>query len=95
MHAFSTELSSDPAKLAWITDSKHGNMQDVLNAVTDAQASYNEKRDKESSKARDSLLRFSEKVNFYSGVMDVLVQHHPEYTALAWGAMKFLFLVSI
>ena len=26
--------------------------------------------------------------------MDVLVQHHPEYTALAWGAMKFVSVVS-
>ena len=26
--------------------------------------------------------------------MDVIVQHHPEYVALAWGAMKFLFKVS-
>ena len=24
-------------------------------------------------------------------VMDVLVQHHPEYVALAWGAMKLIF----
>lgn len=27
--------------------------------------------------------------------MDVLVQHHPEYVALAWGAMKLLFVVSL
>ena len=26
--------------------------------------------------------------------MDVLVQHHPEYVALAWRAMKFVFVVS-
>jgi len=27
--------------------------------------------------------------------MDVLVQHHPEYVSLAWGAMKFIFGVRI
>lgn len=27
--------------------------------------------------------------------MDVLVQQSPEYVSLAWGAMKFLFTVSI
>ena len=27
--------------------------------------------------------------------MDVLVQHHPEYVALAWGAMKLVFGVGI
>lgn len=26
--------------------------------------------------------------------MDVVVSHHPEYTALVWGAMKFFFVVS-
>ncbi|KAH8754146.1 hypothetical protein F5883DRAFT_431732 [Diaporthe sp. PMI_573] len=27
----------------------------------------------------------------YGSVLDVLVQHHPEYTSLIWGAMKILF----
>lgn len=30
----------------------------------------------------------------YSNVLDVLVQHHPEYVSLAWGALKFVFVVS-
>jgi len=30
---------------------------------------------------------------FYSGIMDMLSQQHPEYVALAWGAMKFLLVV--
>ncbi|KAF2267733.1 hypothetical protein CC78DRAFT_456466 [Lojkania enalia] len=28
----------------------------------------------------------------YSTIFDVIAQHHPEYVALAWGAMKFLFV---
>lgn len=27
--------------------------------------------------------------------MDVLVQHHPEYVSLAWGAMKLVFGVGV
>ena len=33
-------------------------------------------------------------LSFYGNVMDMLVQHHPEYVSLAWGAMKFLIVVS-
>jgi hypothetical protein len=29
---------------------------------------------------------------YYANIFDVLAQHHPEYVALAWGAMKFLFV---
>jgi hypothetical protein len=32
-------------------------------------------------------------ISHYGAIMDVLVQHHPEYVSLAWGAFKFLFLV--
>jgi len=28
-------------------------------------------------------------------VFDVFVQHYPEYVSLAWGAFKFLFVVSL
>ena len=32
---------------------------------------------------------------YYGNIFDVFAQHHPEYVALAWGAMKFLFVVSL
>lgn len=32
-------------------------------------------------------------VNRYAVVGDVIAQHHPEYTALAWGAFRLLMLV--
>lgn len=45
-------------------------------------------------KATIWLSKFSSRARFYSNIIDVLVQHHPEYVSLAWGAMKFLFVVS-
>jgi len=30
---------------------------------------------------------------YYGVIMDTLSQHHPEYVSLAWGAIKFLFIV--
>ena len=48
----------------------------------------------EDSKVGRWLSRFANRVTFYGNIMDVLVQHHPEYVSLAWGAMKALFVVS-
>ena len=39
------------------------------------------------------MVGLSEKLLYYSNVFDVLAQHHPEYVALAWGTLKFLFIV--
>ncbi|KAH8586200.1 hypothetical protein B0O99DRAFT_748479 [Bisporella sp. PMI_857] len=47
------------------------------------------------SKARRWLKSFSQRVRLYADVLDVFVQHHPEYVALVWGAMKFLFTAVI
>lgn len=90
--AFSAETSKDPAKSRWIANSGYGNLHDVLSSVADAQAQYEERRG--DSATRRVLVSLSEKLHHYSAIMDVLIQHHPEYTSLAWGAMKILFVVS-
>jgi hypothetical protein len=46
------------------------------------------------SKARKWLSSCSTRVMYYGAIMDTLSQFHPEYVALAWGALKFLFIVS-
>lgn len=40
------------------------------------------------------LTGLSEKLLYYGNIFDTLAQHHPEYVALAWGTLKFLFVVS-
>lgn len=47
------------------------------------------------SKTRRCLTNLSKRIYHYGNIMDVLVQHHPEYVSLAWGAMKFIFGVRI
>ena len=44
-------------------------------------------------KARRWLNTFADRVVYYGNIMDVLVQHHPEYVSLAWGTFKLLFVV--
>ncbi|KAK8114657.1 hypothetical protein PG999_006726 [Apiospora kogelbergensis] len=43
------------------------------------------------SEVKKWLQSFSQKVIYYSDILDVFVQHHPEYAALLWGTMKLLF----
>lgn len=72
-------------------------MESVLDEVRRAE--------EEQSKKRSSRHRFTKvmglawttavnKINTFTKVIDVLVSSHPEYAALVWGSMKFLFLVS-
>ncbi|KAH8195786.1 hypothetical protein TruAng_010060 [Truncatella angustata] len=63
---------------------------DVLRVVNDARKRYHVKRN---SKASKWLARVSEKVAHYGTVLDVFVQHHPEYVSLVWGTFKLLFSV--
>ncbi|WAO88765.1 Hypothetical protein NCS54_00612700 [Fusarium falciforme] len=68
-------------------------LEDVQKAVDEAMAKYEAKA--ESSKTRKWLQRFSETICHYSQVLDVFVQHHPEYVALAWGTMKLVFISAV
>ncbi len=68
-------------------------IEDVQQAVAGLVTKYASKND--SSKTRRWLQRTSETICHYGVVLDVFVQHHPEYVSLVWGAFKLLFSVSI
>jgi len=85
---FNDMLCDSENDKVWISD--RASMKDVLQAVSDVRDKYNAKR---TSKAWKWLTQLSARVNYYGSILDVLVQHHPEYAALVWGAMKVLFVV--
>ncbi|KAL6694522.1 hypothetical protein J3F84DRAFT_395546 [Trichoderma pleuroticola] len=87
---FSSEFSKDGNQQQWIIDSNYGNFESVLGSVQEAQTYYEER--KGDSKLRKALVRLSEKLYNYSSIMEVLVAQQPEYSTLAYGAMKFLLL---
>jgi hypothetical protein len=87
---FSTELNQDDCKQIWFNEKC--TMHDVLKIVNDSKARYETRH---TSKARDWLKVFSSRVAHYGVILDVFVQHHPEYVSLAWGTMKFLFMVGV
>lgn len=86
---FAAELNFNPEKVSFA--SKTTSSTDVLDVVCEAQLKYQSSK---TTKAWKWLNRVSQGVVYYSNIFDVLVQHHPEYVSLAWGAMKFLFVVS-
>jgi hypothetical protein len=86
---FSTSLSQDQRKVDFV-NSKN-NLEELRVVVSQSMEEYESR--KSGSKARKWLHSFSLRIKFYGDILDVLVQHHPEYVALVWGAMKFLFTV--
>ncbi|KAG8159841.1 hypothetical protein KVR01_010478 [Diaporthe batatas] len=70
---------------------KPGNkIEDVKYAIKQCSTVYEAR--KPDSKALKWLRQLSEKMIFYEGVVDVLIQQHPETVSLIWGGMKFLLL---
>lgn len=66
-------------------------IQDVRDTIAIAKERYDARP---KSRARRYLGKVTTTLTYYGSVMDVLVQHHPEYVSLAWGTTKFLFVVS-
>jgi hypothetical protein len=86
---FKQSLTQDPEKRRRIEQLHASSIRDVLNAVLAAKTHYQNKRT--GSKTWECITAFSERVCYYGNIMDVMVQHHPEYVALVWGAMKLIF----
>jgi len=69
-------------------------MKDVFSVVENAKKDYEDKSKQDKhAEMRQSLERLSARIMYYGKVMDTLAQHHPEYVALVWGAMKFVLTV--
>ncbi|KAH9232624.1 hypothetical protein K456DRAFT_1772895 [Colletotrichum gloeosporioides 23] len=64
-------------------------MEDIQGLVAATLESY--EAAKAPSKIRGWLQKTSEIICHYGTILDVFVQHHPEYVSLAWGAMKLVF----
>lgn len=92
LQAFHSEFSKDKTKLKYLQDPKLGSFEKVLAAVIEARDKYNAR--KGDSVIRQKLCELAEKIHHYGGIVDVMVQQHPEYVSLIWGAMKILFVVS-
>lgn len=86
---FSDSLSSDQQQQIFGHD--NNDIEEFHAIVNQAKESYERRRQK--GKARQWLSSFSSRLLYYGAVLDTLAQHHPEYVSLAWGAVKFVFIV--
>ncbi|KAI0153574.1 hypothetical protein BJ166DRAFT_533117 [Pestalotiopsis sp. NC0098] len=83
---FGKDLSKDGRKIE-LVDSKES-LEEVREMAAKAMDKYN--CSKTHSEAKMWLWKFSSTARLYGDILDVFVQHHPEFVALAWGAMKLL-----
>ncbi|KAG7292113.1 hypothetical protein NEMBOFW57_002146 [Staphylotrichum longicolle] len=78
--------------------SKASSMQDVLDVLAESQRKYQSKaasRWKPAATVVSWWKRASSTMIQYETVIDSLVSSNPEYAALVWGAMKFLFKATL
>lgn len=86
---FVRQHTTDERKRRWVTD--YSSLEDIEAAVLAAKAKY---EGRTHSPVRKALANFSATFMYYSKIGDMFAQQHPEYTSLAWGTMKLLFVVS-
>ncbi|KAF1848142.1 uncharacterized protein K460DRAFT_333887 [Cucurbitaria berberidis CBS 394.84] len=86
---FTSDLTQDDRKKVAVQDAT--SLEDLRSAVSTAEKRYLGSR----RPAGKWLVKFSQRMHHYGTVLDAFAQHHPEYVALAWGAMKFLFTAVI
>jgi len=67
---------------------------DVQDIVEEAKREYEAKGQKRRTALR-WLSKLSLGIRYYGQALDTLAQHHPEYVALAWGAIKFVLTVRL
>lgn len=84
----SKRLKDDEKKLLFGTS----RLEDAQQVVAESMAKCEARQG--SSKARKWLHKASELICHYGTVLDVFVQHHPEYVSLVWGLWKLAFTVS-
>lgn len=85
---FERQGTRDPKKKNRLQSIQATTLADVLDIVNTAQEHF---KNQDESKTRRYIQGLSQRICYYGNIMDVLVQHHPEYVSLAWGAMKLLF----
>ncbi|KAF5693477.1 hypothetical protein FGLOB1_14385 [Fusarium globosum] len=91
LNRFASDLTNDAEKVVF--SQGFSSIQDIQTLVRDSFMRYSD--EKRFPKTRKWLQRTISKIHHYGNIMDVLVQHHPEYVSLAWGAMKLVLVQAV
>ncbi|KAF5568818.1 hypothetical protein FPHYL_2625 [Fusarium phyllophilum] len=84
--------ASQFSKASQLLSDSSDSLESVQVAV---EATFERYESNRNSRVASWLHRLSRRIHYYGRVLDVMVQHHPEYVSLAWGMMKLLFMISI
>lgn len=102
-----SQTSNEPVTMPWRVSPRgvksNIKMIGLVNSVTSAhdihvlidESLEKHSAENKSSKAKDWLSHGRSKSHHYDNIMDVLIEHHSEYAALAWGAMKILLIAGV
>ncbi|KAF2231974.1 hypothetical protein EV356DRAFT_518019 [Viridothelium virens] len=85
---FKTKYTTSSDKKKWL--SEKSTLHDVENVLLVAKERYDVRTN---SRARKYINQVSAGIMYYANIMDMLVQHHPEYVSLGWGTMKLIFVL--
>src|SRR4051812_41692396 len=92
---FNKKLTRDNKKRLATDQQPVASFDDVLALARDGQKKMEANKWKFKNVAiRDKVESLLSRLHSYAAVGDVVVQHHPEYSALAWGAFRLLLQAS-
>jgi hypothetical protein len=84
------DLKISGESAAWVDS--HTDVEALLDTARHAKQTYDDLSEHHTA-TRAWLGRCSSRIMYYGKIFDTLAQHHPEYVALAWGAVKLVLMV--
>lgn len=66
---------------------------DFIDAMRKLEEIANKRRKRGASRLFDRIAKMSYRLQPFFGVVNIMIQSNPEYTALAWGALRFILQV--
>ncbi|KAH0539046.1 hypothetical protein FGG08_004392 [Glutinoglossum americanum] len=88
---FNSRLTKDDKKKINLKDFQRASFMELLDAATAAKS----KVEKERYSWTGNVQNVFRQINRYAVAGDMIVQHHAEYTSLAWGAFRFLLMFTV
>ncbi|RMZ77587.1 hypothetical protein DV737_g4281, partial [Chaetothyriales sp. CBS 132003] len=77
VRVYTLQLTKDPKKAKILDDIRTSSISDVVSTVNKARECYEKKRS--DSRVKNCLVEVSRRLVYYGKVMDVMVQHHPDF----------------
>ncbi|KAI9852117.1 MAG: hypothetical protein M1824_002166 [Vezdaea acicularis] len=88
---FNSRLTKDDHKRIDLSNFQRASFPDLLSAATTAK----DTAERERYPWTNNIQNIFSQINRYAVAGDLIVQHHAEYTSLAWGAFRFLLLFTV